>query len=445
MREQTAKAAAGRKPESPSPPRRAPPASPQPILALQQRVGNRAVGHLLQAKLRVGAPGDRREEEADRIADQVMRAPLGPVTVSSVPPLAQSKCADCEEEDKLQRKPDQALGPDTGAAVAPPIVHEALSAPGQPIDAKTCASMEASFGHDLGQVRLHTDSLAAASASAIGARAYTVRHNVVFGAGQFAPQTQAGRHLLAHEITHVLQQKGQPEPIVQRDMIYGSGYGNPYANNAAEVRSAKMGAWFPSTDDMAASAKGSGGGSGASKVAGLLQALKSKGAGSITELGLIGHANSTQFALGGTIKPGDDVYFDADATIDAASLAANAADVTAAKNSFAADAKIVLYGCHSGLNAKFLETMSIAFGVCVQGFSNEITYCIQWDEQTNKISSRGRVFVIDIHDPLQARPDCANFFSSVKSLSSDLKSCKGAPAKAPSRPTPSAELGAEPR
>jgi hypothetical protein len=91
---------------------------------------------------------------------------------------------------------------------APPIVHEVLASSGRPLDAGTRAFMAKRFGHDFSRVRVHADAQAAASAQAVGARAYTVEHDVVFGAGQFAPGTAAGRWLLAHELVHTLQQQG---------------------------------------------------------------------------------------------------------------------------------------------------------------------------------------------------------------------------------------------
>ena len=89
---------------------------------------------------------------------------------------------------------------------APPIAHEVLSAPGQPPDASTRAFMEPRFGHDFSQVRIHTDEKAAESAKAVGALAYTLGRDVVFGEGQYAPKTTQGQQLLAHELSHTLQQ-----------------------------------------------------------------------------------------------------------------------------------------------------------------------------------------------------------------------------------------------
>jgi hypothetical protein len=88
----------------------------------------------------------------------------------------------------------------------PPIVHEVLRSPGQPLDRETRAFMEPRFGHDFSGVRVHTDSQAAESAKAVNALAYTIGRDVVFGAGQYAPNTEYGRQVLAHELTHTIQQ-----------------------------------------------------------------------------------------------------------------------------------------------------------------------------------------------------------------------------------------------
>jgi len=127
--------------------------------------------------------------------------------------LLQRKCAcgasqgldgECEgcRKKLLQRKPMS----QAGAGVAPPIVHDVLRSPGQPLDAATRAFMEPRFGHDFSRVRVHTDVKAAASARSVNALAYTVGRDVVFGGNQYAPGTNAGKRILAHELTHVVQQ-----------------------------------------------------------------------------------------------------------------------------------------------------------------------------------------------------------------------------------------------
>ncbi len=90
--------------------------------------------------------------------------------------------------------------------IVPPIVHDVLSSPGQPLDAGIQAFMEPRFGFDFSGVRVHTDARAAESARTVNALAYTVGRDVVFGEGEYAPGTSEGRRLLAHELTHVVQQ-----------------------------------------------------------------------------------------------------------------------------------------------------------------------------------------------------------------------------------------------
>ncbi len=117
---------------------------------------------------------------------------------------AGGECEECKNkrESVLQRS---AINPSPVHEV-PPVVHEVLRSPGQPLDTATCAFMEPRFGHDFSGVRVHNDARAAESARAVNALAYTVGRDVVFGAGQYAPHSRAGQRLLAHELTHTIQQ-----------------------------------------------------------------------------------------------------------------------------------------------------------------------------------------------------------------------------------------------
>ncbi len=130
-------------------------------------------------------------------------APLPPFTPStggsSLPPV--------------QRKESS---PAASSALTPSVVDVALRTPGQPLDVGTRRSMETHFGHDFSRVKVHTDAIAAESADAIHAHAYTVGRDIVFAAGQYAPRTSSGARLLAHELTHVVQQEQMPAPLVQR-------------------------------------------------------------------------------------------------------------------------------------------------------------------------------------------------------------------------------------
>jgi len=159
----------------------------------------------LQCKLQIGAVNDPLEAEADSVAERVMRMPEpASVSTSGVPSLRR-KCAACEEEDKALRT--KSMGQTPSGTVAPPIVHQVLSSPGRPLDPATRAFFEPRFGADFSGIRLHSDSLAAQSAAAVNARAFTVGNQVVLGAGAGAGPTP----LLAHELTHVLQQGAVPE------------------------------------------------------------------------------------------------------------------------------------------------------------------------------------------------------------------------------------------
>jgi hypothetical protein len=114
------------------------------------------------------------------------------------------ECAECRKKRLgLQRS---AAGQAPTSSV-PPIVSEVLRSPGQPLDPHVRAFMEPRFGHDFSRVRVHEDARAAQSARDINARAYTVGDHIAFGAWQYSPQTEVGKHLLAHELMHVIQQQ----------------------------------------------------------------------------------------------------------------------------------------------------------------------------------------------------------------------------------------------
>ena len=124
-------------------------------------------------------------------------------------------CPSCQTE-KQEHARQQARfveAGDAGRTAAPPIVHDVLSSPGQPLDAATRAFMESRIGRDFSRVQVHTDMKATESARAVNALAYTVGRDVVFGSGQYAPATHEGRKLIAHELIHVAQQRqGVPHP-----------------------------------------------------------------------------------------------------------------------------------------------------------------------------------------------------------------------------------------
>ena len=149
-------------------------------------------GARLQRKLTIGASNDPLELEADRVADQVMAAPAHSA-VSGGPP-------------RIQRYTGQATD-DVGTS--PATVDRVLASSGRPLDTTLQQDMGQRFGYDFSQVRVHSDGAAEQSAREVNANAYTVGHDIVFGAGRFAPATNAGRRLIAHELTHVVQQQGR--------------------------------------------------------------------------------------------------------------------------------------------------------------------------------------------------------------------------------------------
>ncbi len=163
----------------------------------------------IQTKLAINKLGDSFEQEADSVSEQVMRTPESQLQ-RACPcgggcPKYQSEQPGREHEG-LQTKRVQAS--DTGQVAAPPIVHEVLRSPGQPLDPATRAFMEPRFGYDFSRVRVHLGGAAATSARDVNAQAYTVGQHIVFGAGRFAPEALEGQRLIAHELTHVVQQSG---------------------------------------------------------------------------------------------------------------------------------------------------------------------------------------------------------------------------------------------
>jgi len=161
----------------------------------------------VQAKLTVSQPDDPFEQEADRVADRVMRMEASSVTV-------QRMCAGCEEEEQqLQRKETGSEAVET----TPSMVQDSLTSSGAPLDSTTRTYMEQHFGHDFDNVRVHTGGQADAAARQINSLAFTLGNDVVFREGQYAPHSNEGRRLLAHELTHVVQQSaGTATAAIQR-------------------------------------------------------------------------------------------------------------------------------------------------------------------------------------------------------------------------------------
>jgi hypothetical protein len=176
-------------------------------IGFSQRCRVRSALRGVQAKLRVSQPGDASEHEADRVADSVMAAPGRSI---------QMKCASCEEEEKheIRRK---STGPESDGLTVGEDVVSTLG-PGQPLDAAARGFFEPRFGVAFHDVRVHDGAAAAESARTLNARAYTLGKDIVFGTDEYQTQTDEGKRLLAHELTHVIQQQGGIQAqTIQRD------------------------------------------------------------------------------------------------------------------------------------------------------------------------------------------------------------------------------------
>jgi Domain of unknown function (DUF4157) len=178
-----------------------------------------------QPRLEISQPGDAYEQEADRVADEVMRMLI---VDRHMPPPDGSSMAEEEEEispesapvARVQRQP----GGCAAAAMRPAGPAELVPGPGRALDPALRAVFEPRFGFSFDRVRVHTDSPSAAAARSLDALAYTVGPDVVFARGQYAPETPAGKRLLAHELAHVIQQAGAPAwagtPAVARAPVF---------------------------------------------------------------------------------------------------------------------------------------------------------------------------------------------------------------------------------
>lgn len=174
----------------------------------------------------------------------------------SVPSRRVQRACNCAEQEETKGPAGTLQRAAHGRGVrgeAPPVVGEVLRSSGQPLPGGLAGEMGARMGgFDFSQVRVHAGDSAARSADAVGARAFTVGHQVVFGAGQFSPATAAGRALIAHELTHVVQQSrapalppgaplriGDPDTAAEREahaIAHGQGQAIPRAGSDAMVQ-----------------------------------------------------------------------------------------------------------------------------------------------------------------------------------------------------------------
>jgi hypothetical protein len=184
------------------------------LRGLQRSYGNSYVGRVIQAKLTVGQPGDVYEQEADRVADTVMR--MSEPTVSGVlthsnsiqPMPIQRMCTECakEEEEKIHPKKSPGQTPTVTPALEARL--DGTRGGGEPLPDSVRSYMEPRFGAEFSGVRVHRGSEADALNRELGAQAFTWQRDIYFGAGRYSPETRDGQRLLAHELTHVVQQTG---------------------------------------------------------------------------------------------------------------------------------------------------------------------------------------------------------------------------------------------
>ncbi|WP_280323445.1 DUF4157 domain-containing protein [Pseudomonas sp. BN102] len=220
---------------------------------MQRRVGHCACGGGCprcgwSSPLKVGAPGDALEREAESVSDRLMR--LAPTVVpDTTEPIAATQPvrgiggADNRQRLALAEITPSARVATSSDAAAPASVHRALASPGLPLATDTRRFFESAFSHDFSAVRVHTDAAARQSAQDLHAQAYTLGHDVVLGAGAAATTSPADRRLLAHELTHVVQQHRGSSSTVMRSCS-DENFCQPY-DSQEEIDSSKW--WLTNT------------------------------------------------------------------------------------------------------------------------------------------------------------------------------------------------------
>ncbi len=203
-------------------------------MTLQRHPGNQAVQHMLleespQPMLTVGRSGDQFEQEAERVAEQVLRMPASGAAPAEVvhdrgrpAPDFQACPGGCEDEQAChpsdgEKTPERtaASEPSGGLPLGPrAYLDPVFGSAGEPLPDTVRTFFEPRFSRDFGGVRIHRDPPSAAAAGALNAQAFTMGRDIYFGPRQYEPHNEAGRRLLAHELTHVLQQGASPR--VQR-------------------------------------------------------------------------------------------------------------------------------------------------------------------------------------------------------------------------------------
>jgi hypothetical protein len=207
------------------------------MLDLQRQYGNRFVQRFIaqdaiQTKLQVSEPGDTFEQEADRVAEAVMRIPA-PNVAEAASASGALQTLQTKELPALQRP----AGCGRGTEEVPPVVHDVLRSAGRPLDRSVQTEMEARFGGaDFSAVRVHTDARATESASSVNALAYTVGQHVVFG----QTSVTMPKPLLAHELTHVLQSSAGKDSSLGKTPLRRQHAGVPESCTSREPNSSAV-------------------------------------------------------------------------------------------------------------------------------------------------------------------------------------------------------------
>lgn len=183
------------------------------IAPLQSKAAAEFPGIILQPKLEVSASHDPLEREADSIADKVANSAT----------TIQRKCEACEKEE-LQKKPlinGRTLSSDSGKKINPRMEQQIRSSRGngKSLPDETRSFLEKRMGANFREVRIHTDDMAIQMNRELGARAFTVGRDIYFNAAQYSPKSAEGQKLLAHELTHTLQQSASAQTSIQRKEI----------------------------------------------------------------------------------------------------------------------------------------------------------------------------------------------------------------------------------
>ena len=422
----------------------------------------------IQTKLKIGEPNDKFEQEADRVADEVMRMPEpDPVNQMELAKPSSGQgiqrfCPECkeelyrqlivgakmEEQETLQTKGNIGHTP-TEVTSGLESRIQSLKGRGEPMPKSVRSFFEPRFGVNFSGVRVHADRQAAQLTQAINARAFTVGRDVAFEGGQYAPNSIEGRQLLAHELVHAIQQSGSENgqqycpntlqistpslshlnensnfPMIQRQkrmrkkaagkqlIIIANGYPG-YRSDKKEVEASQKGLWFPNTPDFSATAsdtqKRFSGARTADEFFGALQSEKNR----IKRVAFIGHGNPSGLGLSG--KPMS--FFEKGLT---------KSDITRWQQSINKDIKpklskdttLDLFACNTAIGGGFMKALAQSLGVCVRGFTGQVFWCLGFNK-VHTITSRGRIA------DSRVKTDCSGkgWFKGVNKLTPPSKIC----------------------